>query len=180
LWEKYRLLQWSAETRTALSALSRKLTKKSFVHFPFLRLPLELQLIALSYTGLVVSPRKRSGILVCSKLSSIGWCCGDCQDNCDAQYQPHPFCWCNRDFFYSSSCTCHQHLNSALFAKSKAIRQYALKIAFSENKFLITHRPWKSLEDTAETFSLIPSTRLQWIRHLTIGFEELHLRRNSR
>jgi hypothetical protein len=177
--ERDLLIHWSADVKTVLGSISRKLTQKPYRQFPFLRLPMELQLMVLSHAGLVVPFKKGGGVLLCAKLFASGECCGHCQVTQDAHYKPNPMCWCNRDLYYSSTCTCHQHLNHGLFATSKTIRQQALEIAFSENEFLITHRPWKSIEHTAETFSQIPSTRLQWIKHLTVDFEALHLGQNS-
>jgi hypothetical protein len=178
-WEVKHLDQRREDIRTVLSEFARKLTNKPSAQFPFLRLPLELQTMVLSCTEIVVPSRKRGGTPISSKLSSIGSCCGSCRDNRDGQYFFESFCWCNRDLFYSSSCTCYEHLDNGLFATSKAIRQQALKIAFSENDFLIPHLLSRSLEDTTQKFLLIPSIRLQWIRRLTIEFEEVHPRQNS-
>lgn len=169
LWNSHRLDQWKRDTKIVIGASGRKLTNKPLSPFQFERLPVELQIMVLSYTSLALTFKTRGGIALCAKLPGIAWCCGTCQDVFDVEYPSlpsHSRCWCNRGLCYSSSCACRQYLTHPLFSTSHAMREKVLEVAFSENRFLISVQNVKALETAPDVFFLMPTTRTQWVSTL--------------
>ncbi|KAF8890290.1 hypothetical protein CPB84DRAFT_1963902 [Gymnopilus junonius] len=144
-------------------------------NFRFLDLPRELQREILHHTdlcspyilecnGYIYPTEQRRGIMP-FHLGDHS-CCLQCNDAAEA-------CCCNVNHaaFSSVQCTCWS-FTTALFEVSREIRQEAMEIFFSKNKFLIEEQPWPfdgqpGMREGLSFFQCLPSLALKslrWIR----------------
>jgi hypothetical protein len=135
--------------------------------FPFERLPYELQLQVLSYTGLVITPSARKktrfdvlGICIRDKPHPLlQECCGTCNTINFAN------CLCYKRFKYSlsSTCTCDV-LPDCSFRVSRHMHELALYTFYSYNKFYVTGRPEVLLRQLMN----LSRQRLRLIRNICV------------
>ena len=115
-------------------------------HFPFTKLPEELQRHILSYTDLVApavlqwnpKPARESKDRLKLYLIGDSRCCHNCTDAIEV------CCCClNHAAYTSSRCTCWQY-PASLFLVNKTFYEYALELFFSSNRFVICEDTWST------------------------------------
>ena len=167
----HRLESLAKDVVGKLTESSPSPTKESR-HFPFTKLPEELQRHILSYTDLVAPSvlewnygtfheKGRDRLM----LHEIGerTCCFNCTDAIEA-------CCCslNHAAYSSDRCTCWRY-PASLFLVSKPFYEYGIELFFSSNRFVIWEDPSPENREvhTRVFFSQIPKRArryLSWIR----------------
>ncbi|KAF2492572.1 hypothetical protein BU16DRAFT_528928 [Lophium mytilinum] len=171
--EMWRLLKSTVENLTRTSPTIHTNKRVSDASFPFLKLPVEVQLRVLSHTGLVFTNgvEKFHNISTDARgirLAGFGMteampngCCWACNTS-----MPCCKCICNRGKLvqYSSTCVCNRNA-AALFTISRHISDLAVETFHSRYKFYISAR---SVKRIWEAFTKIPPHHLCHMRFLLI------------
>ncbi|KAL4813098.1 hypothetical protein BDW67DRAFT_168836 [Aspergillus spinulosporus] len=148
--------------------------------FPFLELPVELQLRILEYTKLI-APRHLMSRYYCYRFMPVECrlyrCAGYPSRRCRDVYCPATHTG------FSTVYPCQNTIHDSLFLVSKAVRQLALMIYYSRNVFEVWYQeaglpppasaPWSP--QTSRFLCQLPSHSWQHLRHVRWVFHHLHL-----
>ncbi|KAF2807407.1 uncharacterized protein BDZ99DRAFT_79698 [Mytilinidion resinicola] len=173
-----RLLKSTVEDLTRTPPTVQTDKRISDASFPFLKLPVELQMMVLSHTGLVftngverfhhISTDVRGIRLAGRGMTDamLNGCCWACNISMPYTSMPCCKCICNREdrVQYSSTCVCNRNA-AALFTVNRHISALAVETFYGRNQFYIRDSAVKRIW---ETFTKIPQNHLRHIRSLLI------------
>ncbi|KAL2824456.1 hypothetical protein BDW59DRAFT_147373 [Aspergillus cavernicola] len=150
--------------------------------FPFLELPVELQLRILEYT-ILIAPRHLMSRYYCYRFIPVDCRLFRCagypvgEHRCEDIYCPATHTG------FSTAYPCQNTIHDALFLVSKAVRQLALSIYYSRNTFEVWYQervlpppvrtPWSP--QTSRFLCQLPVHSWQHLRHVRWVFHRLHM-----